>query len=549
MTDATAPRMRWWGWGEEGHDRPVPSAAASLLRREVGMGGARRPPVPRERVRLPEQALGLEARRRLEKVVGADYVRDDRLTRVTHAAGKSYPDLVRLRAGDGSGAPDAVVYPATHEEVAELLAVCAADGAAVVPFGGGTSVVGGVEALRGKYAAAVTIDLARAHRLLAADSRALTATLQAGMSGPALERGLAERGLTLGHLPQSFEFSTVGGWIATRSAGQASTGYGRIDEAVLGLRCAAPAGEVRARPVPATAAGPDPRQLLLGSEGTLGVVTEATLRVAPRPAVRVFEGYSFPSFTAGVEVLRRLAQAGAAPDVCRLSDEDETAFGAAMITSAIQRWAAAGYLAARGRRRGCLAIFGFEGPQRRVRLRRLRARRLLTGAVALGTGPGDAWARSRFTTPYLRDELLTRRVLVDTLETATTWDNVPALYRAVGGALRDALAARGTPAYVGCHVSHLYPSGCSLYYTYFARQQPGAELEQWEAAKAAASAAVVAYGGTISHHHGVGRDHAPWLASEAGALWPEVLRAAKSALDPPGIMNPGKLIDLPGERA
>lgn len=536
--------MRWWGWGEPGHDRPLPAAAESMLRIVVGMGEERRPPVALEAVALPGRSLTAGARRRLEAVVGADHVREDRLARVTHARGKSYPDLLRLRSGDASTAPDAVAYPGSAEEVAGLLAACSDEGLAVVPFGGGTSVVGGVEALRGPHDGVVSVDLARLARLCRADPKALTSTVEAGMLGPALERELGARGLTLGHFPQSFEFSTVGGWVAARSAGQASTGYGRVDELVLGLRCATPAGELSALAVPATAAGPDPRQLLMGSEGTLGIVTEVTLQVRPTPALRVFEGYALQSFAAGVEALRRLEQSGAAPDVARLSDEDETDFGIATIGDRRQRAIARAYLRARRLPRPCLAVFGFEGGEAAVRARRLRARLLLRGsdAVALGRGAGRSWERSRFHTPYLRDELLSRGLLVDTLETAATWDRVPALHAAVGDALRGALGGRGTPAYVMCHVSHLYPSGASLYFTFFARQEHGAELEQWRAAKAAASDAIRAGGGTITHHHGVGTDHAPWLSGEAGELWIEALRAAKRRLDPRGIMNPGKLI-------
>jgi alkyldihydroxyacetonephosphate synthase len=543
--------MRWWGWGEDGHDHPVPPAAEAMLARLCGMGSERRDAVPIERVTLPEPRLAASARELLAEIVGAGNLRDDRLARVTHAVGKSYPDLIRIRSGDGAGAPDAVVYPAGHDEVAAVLAACSAEGVAVVPFGGGTSVVGGVEALRGTHEAVIAVDLARVEGLVATDATALTATVRAGTTGPALERMLCQHGLMLGHLPQSFEFSTVGGWIAARSAGQASTGYGRVDERLIGLRCATPAGTLVARPVPASAAGPDLRQLVLGSEGALGVVTEATLAVSRVPAIQRFEGYALGSFAEGVDVLRRLEQAGAAPDVCRLSDEPETAFGIAAIGAAWMRHAFRGYLGARGVRAPCLAIFGFDGSERSVRRRSRRVRALLrrAGAVPLGERPGRQWAKSRFTTPYLRDELVTRGMLVDTLETATTWDRLDRLRGAVEAALRESLGARGTPPYVMCHVSHLYGSGASLYFTYFARQDAGAELEQWRAAKAAASAAIVAGGGTITHHHGIGVDHAPWLAAEAGELWVEVLRAAKRRLDPAGIMNPGKLIAVEAPEA
>ena len=544
MTDPLAPRMRWWGWGVDGHDAPLPKAAAVLLRDELGAGGARVPAPALERIALPEPALRARARAQLVAAVGAEHVRDDRLTRVIHAAGRSYPDLVRLRRGGELAAPDAVVYPASHGEVAELLAVCARESVAVVPFGGGTSVVGGVEPLRGPFAAAVSLDLARLAGLKALDARSQLATFHAGTTGPALELLLDERGLTLGHFPQSFEFSTVGGWAATRSAGQASTGYGRVDELVVALRAATPSGELTTLAVPASAAGPDLRELLLGSEGVLGVITEVTLRVRPRPAEQRYDAYSLPGFAAGTEALRELEQAGAAPDVARLSDEEETRISLALAARPAATRVLRAYLQARGRRPGCLAILGFDGDPPQVARRRARARSILRrhGAIALGSAPGAAWAKSRFHGAYLRDELMSRGVLVETLETATTWTALRELHRDVGAALRGALARHGTPAVVMCHVSHLYPTGASLYFTFLARARAGTELEQWRAAKTAACDAIGSAGATITHHHAVGADHAPWLRAELGELGVEALRAVKARVDPAGIMNPGKLL-------
>src|SRR5215218_4188186 len=276
--------MRWWGWGEDGHEVAMPEPAAAILRDELGTDESmRRRPVALEEVRLREPRLSAAARERLAGAVGADHVRDDRGIRVAHAAGRSYPDLVRLRSGDGSSAPDAVVLPGSAEDVAAVLAACAEQRVAVVPFGGGTSVVGGVEPVSDGFGGAVSIDLHRLDRVVSIDNMSLTATLEAGLSGPQIESALAAEGLTLGHFPQSFEYSTVGGWVATRSAGQASTGYGRIDELVEGLRLCAPAGELVLGPNPASAAGPSLLELAVGSEGALGVITEATLRVRPAP--------------------------------------------------------------------------------------------------------------------------------------------------------------------------------------------------------------------------------------------------------------------------
>ena len=537
--------MRWWGWGEDSGAVALPAAALELLRSELGASGSRRDPVPLEEVRLPEPRLPPAARERIVAAVGEGSVADDRLSRVTHAVGRSYPDLVRIRSGDASRAPDAVVSPDSAEQVAAVLSACSEAQVAVVPFGGGTSVVGGVKPVRGRFEAVVSLDLRGLDRVLSVDPVSLTATLEGGVMGPAAEAALADSGLTLGHFPQSFEYSTVGGWVATRSAGQASTGYGRSDELVEGVRLLAPAGPVSAGKAPASAAGPALRELIVGSEGTLGVITEATMRVRPVPALRRYEGWSFRSFAEGTEAFRVMEQADASPDVARLSDEDETRLTLALASrdGPTERLGKT-YLRARGHEGGCLAIVGFEGEPDTVGRRRALTAQLLRagGAIALGQAPGRAWYGGRYAAPYLRDELLSHGVMAETLETAAHWSVLPALYRAVGDALRGALAERGTPPLVMCHVSHLYRSGASLYYTFIARQEEGAELEQWLAAKTAASDAILATGGTITHHHAVGRDHIPWIAAEVGELGLETFRAVKKRLDPAGIMNPGKLI-------
>jgi alkyldihydroxyacetonephosphate synthase len=376
------------------------------------------------------------------------------------------------------------------------------------------------------------------------DRTSLTARADAGLLGPELERRLRDDGVTLGHFPQSFEYSTLGGWVATRSAGQASTGYGRIDELVEAVRCVTPAGELGTKAVPASAAGPNLRELVVGSEGVLGVICDATLRVRPVPAARRYEAWSFASFAEGCDAFRVMEQARAAADVNRLSDEDETRLTTALGSSGgTAEKLGRRYLRMRGHEGGCLAIVGFEGSEEDVEDRRRKAAGLLRagGGVSLGHRPGEAWYRGRFAAPYLRDELLDRGVLVDTLETATSWTNLGKLHEAVREALRASLAGRGTQPLVMCHVSHLYPSGASLYFTFLARQEEDA-LAQWRAAKTAASEAIVAGGGTITHHHAIGRDHRRWLAAEDGELGIEVLRAAKQRLDPAGIMNPGKLL-------
>ncbi len=528
--------MAWWGWGDPAHPRALPAGALEFLGAELGpLRPEPVPPPALASVALPEPApvpdLGAPSDRSLA-------------ARVARAAGRSYPDLVRLRSGALERAPDAVLTPRSAAEVAAVLARAAGAGVAVVPWGGGTSVVGGLDPLRGDHGAVVALDLGGLDRLLSLDPCSQLAVLEPGLRGPEAEALLNARGFTLGHFPQSWEYASIGGFAATRSAGQASTGYGRFDQLVRGLRVLAPDGRLDLTPRPPNAAGPDLRELLVGSEGILGVITEVTVRVRPVPAVQRYEGFSLPDFETGAEAFRALVQAGSAPDVARLSDPEETRVALAQAGGGAGVRALSAYLRLRGHRAGCMAVLGFEGERGTLARRRECAAAILRahGGLALGAAPGRAWAHGRFQSPYLRDTLLGHGVMAETLETATTWSGLARLYRGVGDALREALAARGTPPLVLCHISHLYATGASLYFTFLARQEEGAELAQWRAAKEAAGDAIVAAGGTITHHHAVGTDHAPWLAAETGEAGLRVLWAAKAELDPAGILNPGKLL-------
>ncbi len=538
--------MRWWGWGDPAHPLALPTHALRFLSETVGIAERPRPPVALERVRLAPSGLGTERLARLSEILGGQGVRTDHSDRVVHAAGKGYPDLVRLRAGEPKGAPDAVVYPAGHDQLRGVLGFCARASLAVVPFGGGTSVVGGLAPVRGAHQGVIALDMRRMGALLGLDRESLTLTVQAGARAPAVERYLASRGLTLGHFPQSFEYVSLGGCAATRSAGQASTGYGGIERMVLGLRLAAPAGDIGLPAMPATAAGPGLRQMLVGSEGALGVITELALRVRPAPRHSVYEGVFFEDFPAGVEALRALAQRHATPHVARLSDAAETRMSLALAgPGGIKRRVGRRYLGARGYREdACLAILGFEGTEEEVADRRERALALVrrSGGLPVGRSPGEAWLNTRFSGPYLRDELLTHGVMVETLETATQWSNLGRLHREVGAAIAEALSAAGTPGLVACHVSHLYETGASLYFSFLARRREDDDIGQWCAVKEAASRAIVRGGGTITHHHAVGRDHARWMPDEVTDTGVAALRALKAELDPAGIMNPGKLL-------
>ncbi len=529
--------MKWWGWGDPERRLDLPPQAVAALREELGVEPADEvEPVPLEEVSLPEPRPIPDAVRS-----AAGEVLDEVEDRLRRAAGRSYPDLVRLRTGKLEVAPDAILRPADTAAVEAVLAACGENGVAVVPYGGGTSVVGGLDAVADGHNAVVSLDLEHL-RSVELDPTSLTATLGPGLSGPDSEAALQSQGATIGHFPQSFEQATIGGFAATRSAGQASSGYGRFDEVVTAIELTAPTGRLRTRQTPHTAAGPALREMVLGSEGTLGVITEVTCRVRPAPRERRYEGWMAESFEAGREIVRDLAQHHEAPDVLRLSDEEETRVSLDLAgTEGLRKRALNAYLSVRKRRGGCLMICGWEGEPESVRRRRSlgQTRLRLGGAVPLGSAAGRSWQRNRYGGPYLRDELMDLGVMVETLETAHTWSRLDELYRAVGGALRGVLGERSI---VMCHLSHAYPDGASLYFTFFARARQGRELEQWREAKTAACEAIVAAEGTITHHHAVGRDHAPYMSAEVGELGLDALRAIRERLDPAGIMNPGKLL-------
>ncbi|MDW5594753.1 FAD-binding oxidoreductase [Conexibacter stalactiti] len=477
----------------------------------------------------PASALCSAAHAAFAAALGPEHVRTDASTRAAHANGMSYLDLLRHRLPAARALPDAVLEPADEGQIAALLAVAAEHAVAVVPFGGGTSVVGGVTPAKGELRAVVALDLARLDRLVELDEVSRTATLQAGLTGPAADALLAAHGFTLGHVPQSFERATIGGYAATRSAGQLSTGWGRFDALVERLRAVTPAGTLVLGRAPGTAAGPDLKQLLLGSEGAFGVITEVTVRVRPLPQARRHEGWRVESFAAGAALLRRLAQDGPRPDLARLSDETETAMGFA--TGGEQGG------------EGCLLLVGWEGGEADVNGRALATAALLqaAGAHPLGEPAAASWRSGRFRAPRMRDELIDLGVAVETLETAASWRDLERVHAAVGEALRDALGEQMRPV-VACHVSHLYAAGASLYFSVIARRDPADPVGQWQRAKHAATDAMAAAGATITHHHAVGADHAPWLAAEVGEEGVALLRAVKAQLDPAGIMNPGKLL-------
>ena len=532
---------RWWGWGDPAEPVELGPAAERLLaEREIAtIDGSTAPQI--DEVKIPEARPLAE---RVLDAAGKENVFTGHEDRVRHANGQNYLDLMSLRAGRLEQAPDAVVVPENADRVLAVLEACADSGVAVVPFGGGSSVVGGVTPLRGEHETVISLDLA-ALREISVDETSLTARLGAGLRGPEAERLLGERGYTLGHFPQSFEYATIGGFAATRSAGQSSSGYGRFDSLVSSIRMITPAGEISTLATPHTSIGPALREVVVGSEGILGVIPDVDVRIRPLPAVRRYEAWIVEDFEAGNEIVRKLAQADALPTIIRVSDIPETDVNLAMsLPSGAAANAFRRYLKLRGRAGGSLVISGYEGSSGTVHRRRSDVAREIRrgGGVYLGQAAGKGWAKGRFHGPYLREGLLDRGVLVETLETAQQWSGHRHLYESVRRAMEEALAANGMEGIVMCHLSHAYRDGASLYFTVIASQGPAGGPENWPKVKLAACRAIQAAGGTLSHHHATGRDHAPWIEGEIGAGGIDALRSLKEQFDPSGIMNPGKLL-------
>lgn len=540
MNESQLPviEMRPCRWGDPSVVVELPAAAESALA-ALGVRAPEHAPVDPRDARLPDVTLAAEIRAKIESLLGAEHLTSAAAARLAHTRGWSTPDLLKLRSGDASDAPDAIAFPGSHDEVLHLLEVCTEHRIAVVPFAGGTSVVGGLVAERGGLAGVIALDVRRLDAMTDLDEVSRTVTLGAGLRGTAAEALLNDAGYTLGHFPQSYEGASIGGYAATRSAGQSSAGYGRFDEMVVGLSLATPRGTIRLGTAPMSAAGPDLRQLVLGSEGTLGVITSVTVRIRPQPAVREFDGWRFASFEQGAAALRRLAQDGPMPTVVRLSDEAETAVNLADPAKALS-----------GGPGGCLAIAGYEGTAEDVSARRAACSRVLAdaGGDALGAEPGEAWRTGRYRAPYLRDPLLDAGAFVETLETATFWSEIPALRSRVITTLTESLSAQGTPPVVLCHISHVYDTGASLYFTVLCAQAAD-PIAQWREAKQAVNATIRAAGATITHHHGVGTDHRETYHQEIGSLAVEILRAAKAKVDPAGILNPGVLVSSAAGRA
>jgi alkyldihydroxyacetonephosphate synthase len=528
---------RWNGWGDESETAQLGEGGQAFLERRLGPGTP-----PRDATLADVVATVRDSR-----LPGSSTTLDlDPETRVRHARGQSFPDLIALRSGRLDAVPDAVAHPASAADLRAILDLARERGARLVPYGGGTSVVGGVS-VHPSPDPVISVDLDRLAGVSALDERSGLVTCGAGTTGPALGAHLTPFGLTVGHEPQSFELATVGGWVAARGSGLRSFGSGRIEQLYAGGSLEAPAGTLTMPPFPASAAGPDLRQLVLGSEGRLGFLADVILRTSPLPEVDRLESWALPGWEAAVDAAREIARQRIPLATLRLSTPGETATLLAFADRGRQISALRALLRVKRQpRRWALLLTGAAGRKRIAKAARDEAAAIIRAHGGTGVpGIARAWSRTRFRSPYLRTTLWTRGYASDTLETATDWAGVPALLARLEPAIASALLpASGERVHVFTHLSHLYPSGSSLYLTFIFRlaADPDATLERWQAIKAAASAVIAAEGATITHHHGVGRDHAPYLAAEKGSLGMAALEAVVRTFDPDGLMNPGVLM-------
>ena len=528
---------RWNGWGDEATTYPLPESAARYLESVIGKGPA-----------IPDATFDrVMAKIGPSQLRPHDGIATDPAERVHHARGQSLPDWVAMRSGCIEAFPDGVAYPASDDDVRACFDYARRPGARLIPYGGGTSVAGHINPRR-EDAPTLTLDLSRLNRLLSLDETSCLATFEAGVAGPDLERQLATRGYTLGHFPQSWEWSTLGGWIATRSSGQQSYHYGRIEDLFAGGHVETPAGALDLPPLPASAAGPDLRHMILGSEGRFGVVTRGIVRVRKLPEVEKFYGIFFHAWQHGADAVREIAQAGIPVSMLRLSDAPETEATLnlsgkdRLIGIANRGLKAIGYKSDR-----CLLILGVTGDRKTTGFAYKSAVAIARRHGGLNTGQtiGKTWRKGRFLIPYMRNTLWERGYAIDTLETAMPWSKVVPAAIAIKDSIRHALESFNERVLVFAHLSHVYADGASIYITYLwpRNAQPDHTLDRWRAMKSAASNVIVANGGTISHQHGVGVDHAPYLKAEKGETGIQMIEAVRHALDPDRILNPGKLIE------
>ena len=549
--------MKWWGWGDERvsfthTDKP---ALAPFIKRHLGLDveGQTSRPVAFDDLRIPEPSMAPDLQAALEGAVGGEAVSTDPLDRVVHARGKCLRDLVRHRRGDLGRLPDAVVRPRKEDEVAAVMRAVVDADAVLIPFGGGTNISGSLEAPETEERTVISVDMGLMDRVLDIDEESRLARVQAGVLGPRLEEQLNARGWTLGHFPDSFTHSTLGGWIATRSSGMQSDKYGDVADLTRAVRVVTPAGILATRPVPHTSTGPSVREMVLGSEGRVGIITEATVHVHRVPERRTILGYLFPSWSEALAAMREIAAGEASPSVTRVSDANETQFSFATrkdpsLVDRLKSKVLSEYLR---RRRDfdleamCLSFIGYEGTKDRVAAQRKLVGRIVSrhGGLCVGSGPGELYDQKKFDTPYIRDYLLDRGAPGDVSETSAPWSALPTLYNEVTAAAQEAFDDLGVRGYTMCHLSHSYHAGACLYFT-FAFKPSGQRdvLEEYDVVKSAIQQKFVDSGATLSHHHAVGTEHAQWLEQDISGPGVAMLRALFDGVDPGANLNPGKIV-------
>ena len=549
--------MKWWGWGAEGAeftDADKPDLAP-FIQGKLGLDVRRvtAPPPSFRSLQVPDSQLTAPLRSELESMLGPDAVSTDALDRVVHGRGKSLRDLIRQRRGDLPRIPDVVVRPVSDEQVEAVLHAAVTHDAVVIPFGGGSSISGSLEPELEEPRPVISVDLSLLGAVLEVDRVSGLARIQAGILGPALEDQLRAHGFTLGHVPDSFTHSTLGGWIATRSSGMQSDRYGDIADVTKGLRVVTPSGVLVVRPIPSMSAGPSIREMVLGSEGRLGVITEATMQVRPLPEQRTILGYLFPRFADGLAAMQEIAHSECSVSITRVSDANETQFSFAMRKpqTRLERAQSAALLLYLKRRRGwgvgqmSLSFIGYEGSGRHVAAQRQAVGQIVKrhGGLCIGSGPGVLYDQKKFDTPYIRDYLLDRGAAGDVSETAMPWSRLSPVYDAVTTAALGAFHSAGVQGYLMCHLSHSYHAGACLYFTFAFRSGAGGDmLVQYDVVKSAIQQAFVDNGATLSHHHAVGTEHAQWLEQDISTPGTAMLRALFDGTDPDHRLNPGKIL-------
>lgn len=552
----SAPQMKWWGWGDEDKrfnidDKPT---LWPFLCKKLGVEGelVETPPVSINDIEMPRQNLNEAFFTAIKDKLRPEQIHTDKKDRLVHAYGKSFRDLWRIRRGIVDFAPDCIIYPESEEEVVTLLTAATEHQVIIIPFGGGSNIAGCLEVRDVNGRMVVSLDMKRMNQVLELDEESCTARIQAGVLGPDMEAQLQERGHTLGHFPDSFEFSTLGGWVATRSAGMQSDKYGKIEDMVVSLRMVTPSGTIVTRSVPKASNGININQLCIGSEGILGVITEATMQVHPLPEYWGVFGYLFPDFELGIKAIHECIKKECRPVFVRLNDAGKTqlSFAFKSHSTPFKEWVASGMKAYLKKFKGfdmdkvCLMLTAFEGDYDLYQEQRRKVDAVYKKyqGFYLGRGPGRAFERGKYDFPYIRDLVMDYNIMADVSETSTVWSNLHNLYKKTMDHLDKAISDTGVVPFLGCHISHSYFTGTSLYFSFGCQQVPGKELQQYLYIKKAAEDSFINNGGTLSHHHAVGFEHLPWVEQDISPTGVKAVESLKKGLDPMGIMNPGKIL-------